>query len=195
MCVINPQHIPASPPSLSPPLTNSPNDSDRRIAEPIQLILSDVDGVMTDGRIIFDNAGVETKVFHVRDGLGIKLWQRSGFHFGIVTSRTSQIVRLRAAELGIHHVRQGFDEKLPAALEIMGQLGVAAAQVCYIGDDLPDLPVMRAIGLAVAPVDACVDVKQAASWVTLAGGGAGCVRELIERLLRAKSRWEEHTRP
>jgi len=175
--------------------TSVQTSSDRLIAEPIQLILSDVDGVMTDGRIIYDNAGIETKVFNVRDGLGIKLWQKSGFAFGIVTSRTSQIVRLRAAELGVTHVRQGFDEKLPAALDVMLQLGVEPAKVCYIGDDLPDLAVMRCVGLAVAPADACTDVRRVAKWVMRNAGGEGCVRELIERLLKAKSRWEEHTQP
>jgi 3-deoxy-D-manno-octulosonate 8-phosphate phosphatase (KDO 8-P phosphatase) len=171
------------------------SESDRVLAEPIQLILSDVDGVLTDGRIIYDNSGVETKVFHVRDGLGIKLWQKSGFSFGIVTSRNSQIVRMRSAELGITHVRQGFDEKLPAALDIMNQLGVKPAQVCYIGDDLPDLPVMRQVGLSVAPADGAEDVRKASHWVLERAGGEGCVRELVERLLKAKSRWEEHTRP
>jgi YrbI family 3-deoxy-D-manno-octulosonate 8-phosphate phosphatase len=171
------------------------SELDRELAEPIQLILSDVDGVLTDGRIIYDNSGVETKVFHVRDGLGIKLWQKSGFSFGLVTSRNSQIVRMRAAELGIAHVRQGFDEKLPAAMDIMNQLGLTPAQVCYIGDDLPDLPVMRAVGLSVAPADGSGDVRQAAHWVLRSAGGDGCVRELVEKLLKAKSRWEEHTRP
>jgi len=175
--------------------TSLQTSSDRLIADPIQLILSDVDGVMTDGRIIYDNAGIETKVFHVRDGLGIKLWQKSGFSFGIVTSRNSQIVRLRAAELGVAHVRQGFDEKLPAAMDVMRQVGVEPAQVCYIGDDLPDLAVMRCVGLAVAPADACTDVRRVAKWVMRSSGGDGCVRELIERLLKAKSRWEEHTQP
>jgi 3-deoxy-D-manno-octulosonate 8-phosphate phosphatase (KDO 8-P phosphatase) len=170
-------------------------DPDRDIAEPIQLILSDVDGVMTDGRIIYDNAGVETKMFHVRDGLGIKLWQKSGFSFGIITSRNSQIVRVRAAELGVAHVRQGFDEKLPAVLDVMKLCSLQPPQVCYIGDDLPDLAAMRHVGLAAAPADACADVRQAAKWVLRNAGGNGCVRELIERLLRAKSRWEEHTRP
>jgi 3-deoxy-D-manno-octulosonate 8-phosphate phosphatase (KDO 8-P phosphatase) len=175
--------------------TSTQNSSDRLVAEPIQLILSDVDGVMTDGRVIYDNAGIETKVFHVRDGLGIKLWQKSGFFFGIVTSRNSQIVRLRAAELGVAQVRQGFDEKLPAAMDVIRQLGVAPAQVCYIGDDLPDLAVMRFVGLAVAPADASHDVRRVAKWVMRRAGGEGCVRELIERLLKAKSRWEEHTQP
>ncbi len=136
-----------------------------------------MDGVLTDGRIIYDNAGVETKVFHVRDGVGIKLWQKSGFAFGIVTSRNSQVVRVRAAELGVTHVRQGFEEKLPAALELMKAAGVELHQVCYIGDDLPDLPVMRHVGLAVAPADAAADVRQAAHWVLRSVGGAGCVRD------------------
>jgi len=170
-------------------------ENDVTIAEPITLILSDVDGVMTDGRIIYDNAGVETKMFHVRDGLGIKLWQKSGFAFGIITSRNSQIVRVRAAELNVSHVRQGFDEKLPAAIDVMKQCGVEPLQVCYIGDDLPDLAVMNHVALAVAPADASADVRRAAKWVLRSAGGAGCVRELVERLLKAKSRWEEHTRP
>jgi len=177
------------------PASQAPQlETDAAVGQRIQLILSDVDGVMTDGRIIYDNAGVETKVFHVRDGLGIKLWQKSGFSFGIITSRNSQIVRVRAAELGVVHVRQGFDEKLPAAIDVMKQCGVEPSQVCYIGDDLPDLPVMRHVALAVAPADASADVRQSAKWVLRSAGGAGCVRELVERLLKSKSRWEEHTR-
>ena len=105
----------------------------------IELILSDVDGVMTDGGIIYDTHGVEIKRFHVRDGLGIKLWQKAGFRFGILTSRSSQSVRLRAAELGVDLLRQGCEEKLPAAQQIMQELRLKPAQVCYIGDDLPDL--------------------------------------------------------
>ncbi len=170
-----------------------PSGDDIAIAEPIEFILSDVDGVMTDGRLIFDNAGLESKQFHVRDGLAIKLWQRSGLAFGILTSRSSQIVRNRAAELGVTHLRQGFEDKLPAAIELMEQVGVTPAQTCYVGDDLPDLRVMRRVGLSVAPRDACRDVRDTATWVLESGGGEGAVRELIERLLRAKSRWEEHT--
>ncbi len=94
---------------------------------------------MTDGSIVIDNAGVETKTFHVRDGYGIKLWQKAGFEFGILTSRNSQIVKQRAAELGIEVLRQGFEEKLPAAREIFAACNVQPHEVCYIGDDLPDL--------------------------------------------------------
>lgn len=165
--------------------------ADQQIAAPIQLILSDVDGVLTDGQIIYDNSGVETKCFHVRDGLGIQLWQRAGFRFGIITSRNSQVVRGRASELGVTIVRQGCSDKWPAAFEIMQQLGVTPEQTCYIGDDLPDLPVLRKVGLPVTVADASVDVRQAVQWTTKLPGGCGAVREVIERLLRAKDRWEE----
>lgn len=165
--------------------------SDEQLAAKIELILSDVDGVLTNGQIIYDNSGVESKAFHVRDGLGIRLWQGAGLHFGIVTARNSQVVRIRAAELGIKIVRQGFERKWPAALEIIDSLGLTPAQTCFIGDDLPDLPVLRRVGLPVAVADAAVDVRAAATWTTAAAGGEGAVRELIERLLRAKDRWEE----
>lgn len=168
--------------------------SDSDIAQNITCILSDVDGVMTDGRIIYDNAGIETKRFHVHDGLGIKLWTKSGFEFGILTARTSKIVGLRAAELGIEHVRQGYEEKGPEALRLMSEMGCRPEQVCYIGDDLPDIPVMKSVALAVAPADAATDARNAAHWILRNRGGEGVLRELIERLLRAKHRWEEHIR-
>jgi 3-deoxy-D-manno-octulosonate 8-phosphate phosphatase (KDO 8-P phosphatase) len=168
--------------------------SDSEIAAPITCILSDVDGVMTDGRIIYDEAGVETKRFHVRDGLGIKLWIRSGFHFGILTSRTSKAVLQRAAELGIPHVTQGCADKRPAAETMLRELGCAPGQVCYIGDDLPDISVMNYVGLAVVPADAAADACEAAHWILRSKGGEGAVRELIERLLHGKQRWEEHLR-
>ncbi len=168
--------------------------NDREVAEGIRCILSDVDGVMTDGRIIYDNAGVETKRFHVHDGLGIKLWMKSGFRFGILTARTSQIVKQRATELGIEQVRQGYEQKGQEALKMIAELGCRPDQVCYIGDDLPDIAVMKAVALSVAPSDAATDVRESAKWVLNKKGGDGVLRELIERLLRAKNRWEEHLR-
>lgn len=164
---------------------------DHRLAAPIRVILSDVDGVLTDGRVIYDNSGMETKCFHIRDGLGIKLWQRAGYQFGIITSRTSDVVRTRAAELGVRTVRQGVPDKWTAALEILESLGAAPEEVCYIGDDLPDLTVMRRVALPVAVADAAEDVRHAARWTTRLAGGQGAVRELIERLLKAKSQWED----
>lgn len=165
-------------------------NKDATQAEPILLVLSDVDGVLTDGSIVIDNAGIESKTFHVRDGMAIKLWQRSGFEFGLLTARHSQIVKLRAAELGISIVRQGFEEKLPIAREIFQQLDLEPSQVCYIGDDLPDLPVLSVVGLPVAVADAAQEVKDAARWITKSPGGRGAVRELVERLLKAKGCWE-----
>ena len=157
----------------------------------IELILSDVDGVLTDGGIWYDNQGVELKAFHIRDGLGIKLWQRAGFKFGLLTARTSHIVKLRAQELGIDLVRQGFENKLPAAQDILRDLNLAPEQVCYIGDDLTDLPVIRHVGLGVAVADAVSEVRSAAAYITKLPGGRGAVRELIELVLKGKSRWED----
>src|SRR4051812_24180064 len=102
----------------------------------VELLLADVDGVLTDGGIVLDNQGIETKRFHIRDGLGIKLWQQAGNTFGLITGRSSHIVKVRAAELGINFVRQGVDQKLAVAREIMAGLNLQPQQVCYIGDDL-----------------------------------------------------------
>lgn len=161
----------------------------------IKLILSDVDGVLTDGGVVYDNEGVEHKKFHIRDGLGIKLWQSAGHTFGILTARNSHIVQVRAAELGINIVCQGFENKLAKAREIMSDVGVQPDEVCFIGDDLPDLPVIREVGLGVAVADAATDVREAADFVTKLPGGAGAVREVIEMILRVQMRWEDIVRP
>ena len=112
----------------------------------IELILADVDGVLTAGHIIFNNQGIETKQFHIRDGLGIRLWQRAGYKFGLITGRSSHVVKVRAAELGVEIVRQTAEDKLPVAQEILAQLNLDPVSVCYIGDDLPDVPVIRHVG-------------------------------------------------
>ncbi len=157
----------------------------------IELIMSDVDGVLTDGTIIYDNAGIETKKFHSLDGQGIHLWKRAGYKFGVLTARTSHIVKLRANELGIDVVRQGFEDKLPVCQEVIQELGLDASRVCYIGDDLPDLPVMRFVGVGIAVANAVAEVKQGADYVTVTRGGEGAVREVIELLLKSKMRWDE----
>lgn len=158
-------------------------------AQGIRLILSDVDGVLTDGGLSFDNSAVEHKRFHVRDGLGIKLWKQAGYKFGLITARNSHIVQSRALELGIDLVRQGAENKLPTAKAIAEQLGISSAAVCYIGDDLTDLPVVRWAGLGVAVADAAQDLKQHARWVTTLPGGHGAVRELIEQILQVQRLW------
>lgn len=163
----------------------------RQRSESIRLILSDVDGVLTDGGIVLDNQGVEIKRFHIRDGLGVRLWQRSGGRFGVITARNSHVVQARAAELGVSIVRQGVEQKLPAATAIADSLGLSADEVCYIGDDLPDLPVIRWAGLGAAVGDAAFEVRQHANLVADARGGQGAVREIIEKILKTQQRWDE----
>lgn len=157
----------------------------------IELILADVDGVLTDGGVIYDNQGIEIKRFHIRDGLGIRLWQRAGYELGLITARTSHIVKVRAAELGIELLRQGFEDKLAVVHEISRQRGIELARICFIGDDLPDLPVIRAVGLGVAVADAVPEIQNSAYYRTKLCGGQGAVRETIETILKAKDRWED----
>ena len=163
---------------------------DQRMQQ-IQLILSDVDGVLTDGGIEFDNQGIETKKFHVRDGLGIKLWKQSGLHFGIITARSSHIVKLRMTELGVDIIRQGSGDKLPVAIKIIEELGLDAEEVCYIGDDLTDLRLMQYVGLAASVSDGASEVRRAAQVTTKASGGNGAIRELVETILKSQNRWSE----
>ena len=162
--------------------------------QPIQLILSDVDGVMTDGGIQYDNQGVEYKQFHVRDGMGIKLWQQCEHRFGIVTARTSHIVKVRASELGIEVVRQGFEDKLAIVEQLASEFGIRMEQICFVGDDLTDLRAMQRVGLAATVADGVDEVKQAAHLVLKSAGGRGALRELIELILKAQNRWDEAVR-
>jgi YrbI family 3-deoxy-D-manno-octulosonate 8-phosphate phosphatase len=166
---------------------------DQRCA-PIELLLCDVDGVLTDGAVLFDNQGIEAKGFHIRDGLGIRIWQRAGYRCGLLTGRTSQIVKLRAAELGIDILRQGVEEKLLAVQEILAELQIPPERTCFIGDDLPDLSVIQTVGLGVAVADAAEEVRQAAHYTTSVGGGRGALRECIEMILKNQGRWDDLVR-
>lgn len=157
----------------------------------IELILSDVDGTLTDGSITYDNEGIETKSFHIHDGLGIKLWQQAGYQFGLLTARSSHVVKIRAAELGVKILRQGFEDKLSATKQVLAQLQLDPSQVCYIGDDLPDLPAIRFVRLGIAVADAVPEVRENADAVTRLGGGRGAVREVVEALLKSKQRWND----
>lgn len=157
----------------------------------IELILSDVDGVLTDGKLVLDNQGIESKRYHVRDGLGIKLWQKAGYHFGLITQRSSQSLKVRAAELGVEILRQGVPDKLTSLRKILAELRLAPNQVCYLGDDLPDLPIVRTVGLGVAVADACGEMREAAHYTTKALGGNGALRETIELVLKAQGRWND----
>jgi YrbI family 3-deoxy-D-manno-octulosonate 8-phosphate phosphatase len=166
-----------------------PADLDRRLAR-VQLLLLDVDGVLTDGGVTWSNAGIESKTFHIRDGLGLRLWQRAGCRAGIVTGRSSHVVQLRAAELGIDIVRQGVDDKLAAVTAIVAECGLDWERTAFVGDDLPDLPVVMRAGVGIAVADACAEVRAAAAFVTALPGGRGAVREAVERMLRARGGWE-----
>jgi 3-deoxy-D-manno-octulosonate 8-phosphate phosphatase (KDO 8-P phosphatase) len=154
------------------------------------MLVVDVDGVLTDGGIVYGGADLEHKRFHVRDGSGLKAWHQCGKLSALLTGRRSPVVDRRAAELGIGLVRQGAAEKLPAYRSLLVEAGVTAEAVCYIGDDLPDLPPMRACGLAVAVADACAEARADAHYITWTPGGRGAVRETIELILRCQGHWQ-----
>jgi len=157
----------------------------------IELILSDVDGVMTDGGIRMLDDGRQIISFHIRDGMGIRLWREAGKKFGIVTGRDLEAVRRRAEDLKIDVVRLGIDDKLPAVDAIATELGLTREQICYIGDDLLDLRVIQSVGLGVSVADAPEEVRKAAKYTTSVRGGEGAVRELVEVILKNTGRWDE----
>jgi 3-deoxy-D-manno-octulosonate 8-phosphate phosphatase (KDO 8-P phosphatase) len=167
---------------------NPPNLQTRCAA--VDLLIVDVDGVLTDGGIIYSDDGAELKRFHVRDGSGLKIWQFVGKRSALITGRRSKLVEVRAAELGIDPVVQGAAEKMPAYRDLLRAGGWRTEQVCYIGDDVLDLPVLRNCGLAVAVADACPEVIADAHYVTTARGGRGAVREAIELILRCQGLWQ-----
>jgi 3-deoxy-D-manno-octulosonate 8-phosphate phosphatase (KDO 8-P phosphatase) len=162
---------------------------DERLAD-IRLLLMDVDGVMTDGRIIFDSNGIESKFFNVKDGHGIKMVQRSGIEVGIISGRESQVVRNRAEELGISLVYLKAYDKLIPFQEILSKTGLVDRQVAYIGDDVIDIPILRRVGFAAAPADAIADVFPYVHLITKNGGGWGAVREVCDLLLKSQKTWE-----
>ena len=160
----------------------------------IQLLLLDVDGVMTDGRIIYDNHGGETKAFDVKDGHGLKLVQRAGIQVGIITGRESSVVDRRAKELGIEMVYQGVKNKLLPFREILQKLALQTEEVAYIGDDIVDLPILRQVGFAATVADAVDEVKAHVHLVARRNGGRGAVREICDLILQESGRWDAVTR-
>lgn len=157
----------------------------------IELILSDVDGVMTDGGIhILDN-GQQLVKFHIRDGMAVRLWREAGKKFGIVTGRKLEAIRRRAADLKMDVVRLDIDDKLPVVDEIAAEYGLSRDQICFVGDDLLDLKAIQAVGLGVAVADAVEDVRRVARYVTSVPGGQAAVREVVELILKNTGRWEE----
>jgi 3-deoxy-D-manno-octulosonate 8-phosphate phosphatase (KDO 8-P phosphatase) len=153
----------------------------------IKLLLLDVDGVLTDGRLYYGPNGEEFKQFFVRDGYGLKLWHEAGFRTGIISGRQSPIVEYRVHELGIHFVKQGDDNKLTHFQDICDEAGVEQDEIAFVADDTLDLVLFDKVGLAIAVADAHDEVKWAAHHITKAQGGKGAVREVIDMLLKARA--------
>ena len=161
--------------------------------ERVKLLILDVDGVLTDGSINYTDDGREFKSFDVKDGHGIKLLMRTGIGVAMVTARESEAVALRARDLGVEDLYQGQKEKLGAFEAILKKRGLSAGECAYVGDDLIDLPVLRRVGFSVAVADAVDEVKEAADYVTGAGGGRGAVRETAELIMKVQGSWGEVT--
>jgi len=155
----------------------------------IKAVVCDVDGVLTDGKIIYDSDGRETKNFNVQDGLGLVVLRKMGFKLAVISARYSKVSTQRAKELRFDHVYIGVEPKITAYEDLLKKLKLKDEQVCFIGDDLTDLPVLKRAGLAVAVDNAVGDVKKAADYVTKKSGGDGAVREVADLILKTQGLW------
>jgi 3-deoxy-D-manno-octulosonate 8-phosphate phosphatase (KDO 8-P phosphatase) len=158
-------------------------------AAKIELLILDVDGVLTDGRIVLTEDGEETKSFYSRDGHGLRLLIQAGVNVVLISGRNSKAVDFRAKDLGIAEVYQGVKDKDTLCARILGEKKITKEKVCCIGDDLPDLPLFHYAGISVAVADAAPELRAAATVVTQKGGGQGAVREICELILKAKKQW------
>jgi 3-deoxy-D-manno-octulosonate 8-phosphate phosphatase (KDO 8-P phosphatase) len=163
----------------------------RAKATQVRLLALDVDGVLTDGRIIMDHEGREIKAFDVRDGHGIKLLREAGIEVAMLTGRNSPVVQKRADDLGITWLRQGVADKVAAYAEIAREASIADEQTCFVGDELVDIPLLKRVGFPIVVADGVHEAKQWALYVTKAPGGKGAVREVCDLLLQAQGKWEE----
>lgn len=168
------------------------SDSRSRAAR-VRMLVLDVDGVLTDGRLYYSDRGDEFKAFSIKDGLGIKLLQQAGVRVAIITGRQSNMVTRRAGELGIEDVVQGREDKREALLELCERSGIPLDACAYMGDDLPDLGAVTAAGMGMTVADACAEVRAAADWQSTLTGGAGAVREACEYILNARDQWRSVT--
>jgi 3-deoxy-D-manno-octulosonate 8-phosphate phosphatase (KDO 8-P phosphatase) len=159
-------------------------------ASKLKLLILDIDGVLTDGRLFFDNEGNEYKCFHARDGHGIKLLRQTGVEVAVISGRKSQSVAIRMKMLGVEYVYQGYENKRGAFAEILEKTGVAPEHSAFIGDDVLDLPVMSRVGLSIAVNDANFAVKERADWCTSLPGGQGAVREVCDLIMQAQGNFE-----
>jgi 3-deoxy-D-manno-octulosonate 8-phosphate phosphatase (KDO 8-P phosphatase) len=160
-------------------------------AKKLKLLILDVDGVLTDGKLFFDNQGNEYKSFHARDGHGIKLLRQTGVEVAVISGRKSNSVALRMKNLGIEHIYQGHENKRAAFNEVIEKIGITPEQAAHVGDDLLDLPIMIRVGLSIAVADANLAVKQRADWYTKLPGGHGAVREVCDFIMQAQGHFEE----
>lgn len=160
-------------------------------ARAIRLLIMDVDGVLTDGRLFYSAEGVESQAFFVRDGFGLGLARKAGLLTAIITGRTSAAVGFRAKELGIAEVHQGAPDKLEVYETLLQRYHLTDETAAYIGDDLNDLPVLARVGLSAAPSDADAEVRRRVAYVTTLAGGRGAVREVIDLILKTQGRWEK----
>lgn len=167
------------------------NDFQER-ANRIRLIVLDVDGVLSDGRIIVDDDGREAKNFHVRDGSALAGWLRTGRTVAILSGRYARCVEHRAKDLGIPIVLQGNPRKLAGFHEILNRTGLTAAQTCFMGDDLPDLPLFGQVGLAACPADAVNEIREKAHFISGSPGGQGAVHDLVRQVMQVQGLWQEH---
>lgn len=156
----------------------------------VRWLILDVDGVLTDGRIVYADDGRELKSFHVRDGSGIKFWREAGNEIAIISGRSSPAVGRRAKELGIERIYQGQRDKREAFRELLSKTGADPSAIAAIGDDLPDLPLLHSCGVGIAVADACSELRASADYVTALPGGAGAVREAVEWILKRQGRWD-----
>jgi 3-deoxy-D-manno-octulosonate 8-phosphate phosphatase (KDO 8-P phosphatase) len=171
-------------------LTSHANDITER-ARRVRLLILDCDGVLTDGRIIMLPGGDETKAFDVKDGHAMVMAQRAGLQIAIISGRKSSVVQARAKELGIAHLHEMAWVKTEPYDKVLTAEGLTDEEVCYVGDDVVDIPLLRRAGLAVAVADAVEEAKQYSHFVTKRAGGQGAVREVIEIILKAQHKWEE----
>jgi 3-deoxy-D-manno-octulosonate 8-phosphate phosphatase (KDO 8-P phosphatase) len=161
-----------------------------KAAQKIKLLLLDVDGVLTDGRLYYGNSGEELKAFDIQDGLGIKLLQRGGIKVGIITGRTSSLLKRRAQELDIQPLIQGREDKLTALNELLEDMDITLEEIAFVGDDLPDLAVLRRVGLGITPTNGNHILASQALWQTKKSGGNGAVREVAELILTVQGKME-----
>ncbi len=174
---------------------NSDPESTKKAASQIKLLLLDVDGVLTDGRLFFTDYGDEIKAFHSLDGHGIKMLTQSEINVGIISGRRSALLIKRASELGIKLLYQGRENKLDALAEIQKKTKLGNEKICYVGDDLPDLSVLKVVGLSFSVPNGHADIRSAVHAVTDAPGGMGAVREISDFLLKSQDKYEQFKNP